>query len=400
MDDSPGAGHPGGELLRTLHSMAVARHERGDTALRLSPSSQAQEYNIPDDEAYSGNGLVLEPCENAKFDIRDLGPRRRDIGIGAYCDGTRSTYFLGHEGSYPLLYTENQAVVRYREMPTGYHASYLNVNPHQASLLAPFDLFTHRLQGLYRSLGLILTPYADLCWAADDGAQGLSLAERRRLNSRGWQLRGQRRARRLMERSEQKAALIAAALLRYQYPDGKRWLLKDGPLTQFDRHYLRAHRERLRQVIGCVKDHPVAFFGVKGELALASMQLGQRSVAFMPRPEKAAIAAQSDTSGSASDVSLLDHAYRPLVSWYLRVQAPSLGNPHLLSGVVRLDLPALPDWHTWVDALSWAVLDEFHALSSRPDKRYDVLAYGIHDCELYMRTQSLSSELLLAGLTL
>jgi hypothetical protein len=201
-----------------------------------------------------------------------------------------------------------------------------------------------------------------------------------------------------MEVTEQITALTAAGLLRHQYPDGARWLLKDGPLTQFHRSYLRrANCHRLRQVVGCVKDHPVPFFGAAGELALAKMSLGRRSVAFLPRPEKAARAAQAQAQAG---VSQLDQAYRPFVSWYLRVNVPTPGNAHLLSGVVRLDLPALPDWPRWVDALSWAVLDEFHGLSARPDERYDVLAFGIHDCELSMHAQRLRSELLLAGLNL
>jgi hypothetical protein len=87
-----------------------------------------------------------------------------------------------------------------------------------------------------------------------------------------------------------------------------------------------------------------------------------------------------------------------MVSWYLRVQASDPRNPNKLSGIIRLDIAATHDWQNWVDEISWAVLDEFYGISARPDPRYDVMPYGIYECEQFLKAQQISGELLLAQL--
>ena len=382
--------YPGLVILRRLRGLAVARHAKGDSRLHLTPNPEPQEFHgLPEDTGAEAAGLVLEPREGAPFQIRPLRPRKKRCGIGAFCDGTRATYSVGFEDVYPLLYTENAAAVRRRDPALGYHLSFYGLRRGHATLLAPFGLLQPAVRLPYERLGLCPTRYADLCWAGDSEESGLTPIEMRRLSSLDWQVRAQRRARRLMEISEQVATLAAARMLRAQSPDGSLWLLKDGSLFQFDRGYLR-QREPLRQVVACVKTHPVPFFGVAGERALARMRIGERSVAFLPRPPR------ERTSRQGSQEETLATSSRPMACWYLRVHESEPQQPNLLSGVVRLDIAAVDSWQDWVDPVSWAVLDEFHGLSARPDPRYDVMPYGIHECEQVLHSERLPGKLLLA----
>jgi hypothetical protein len=201
-----------------------------------------------------------------------------------------------------------------------------------------------------------------------------------------------------MERSEENTALAAGRLLRQDYPDGSKWLLRDGSLFQFSWPLL-TKAEPLRQIVGVVKSHPVPFFGIEGEAMLARMAVGDRSVAFLPSSTYSKL--KGSVAGKRIGTAILrvlTHSQRPVIAWYLRVREADLTHPGCYSGIVRLDIAATDDWQQWVDKVSWAVLDEFYGLSSLPDSRADVLAYGIHDCELSMSAGRLPGELLLATL--
>lgn len=392
----PGDQQDGVGILRLLRALAHARQARGDGRLLLSPDPEPQEYRFSDHdiEASEATGLVLEPKEGAPFETKPVWPRRNVVRIGGFCDGTRATHFLGFDDVYPLLYTENRAAVRLRDGRTGYHAAFRGIEHGQTTLLAPFKLLPPDVRLAYDRLGLIPTPHADLCWFGDENEESAAvphgMEEMRRFGSVVWQAHGRRRSRRLMEVSEQIVALAAAEVLHERGDGGEEWLLKDGSLFQFDRHLLKAHRNRLRRVVACVKTHPVPFFGVEGERLLAGMHVGERSVAFLPRPPKQA--------GGDHQPSRLEESPRPMACWYLRVREPTPGNPNRLSGVVRLDIAVVDGWPGWVDEVSWAVLDEYYGLSARPDPQHDVTAYGICECEHYLLSRRLPGNLLLAAL--
>jgi len=375
-------------LLRNLRALARARRKRGDTSLMLHPSPQPQEFfELPH---YLGTdvgqqGLVLEPQEGAEFGIVSLAPRQQQIRIGAFCDGIRSTYFVGHENAWPILYTRNAVAVRTRNVTTGYHTCFYDFLRQEATLLAPFGLFPPVIRGAYDALGLCRRRLADLTKAEGD-EYGLTPVEMERLSSQGWQGRAMRRARRLLDVGEQVVALAGVRTLRESESDGQTWLLKDGSLFQFDKKYLQA-REPLRQIVSTVKTHPVAFFGVNGERMISELKVGERSVAFLPRP-----------IDEAREHRRFKETPRPMVSWYLRVQQSLPRSPNLLSGIVRLDIAAVDDWQKVIDGVSWAVLDEFYGLSARPDPRSDVMPFSIYDCEQYLKAREIPGELLLAQL--
>ncbi len=377
--------------LRNLRAFAKARIARGDNRLVLSPVPTPQEQFEPPDEyvANLDQGLVLEPSVGSAFEARALSPRQGHSRIAAFCDGIRSTYYVGHEDLYPVLFARNMACVRIRRTDSGYHDAMPGMKRQQSTLLAPFGMMDPTIRTAYERFGLCPTRLSDLCWIRPDGdEQGITPSDMPRLGNLSWQVQARRRARHLMELSEQIVALAGAAILREQDATGSNWLLKDGSLFQFDRAYLK-ERDCLRQVVSSVKTHPVSFFGIPGERMIAALRVGERSVAFLPRPVAEAKRQPPRT--------LLDTA-RPMVSWYLRVHEQDPLSPSPLSGVIRLDIAATNDWQQWIDEVSWAVLDEFYNLSALPDPRYDVMPYGVFDAEQYMKAQEISGDLLLAQL--
>lgn len=380
------------DILTNLRALARARQARGDSRLVIQPSTESQEqFAPPDDFTSDGNqGLVLEPKADAPFEARPLAPRRGCARIEAFCDGTRSTYSVGFEDLFPLLYARNAAVVRARDSVSGYHTLMAPLQRDQSTLLAPLGLFSRPIRSAYEQLGLCPTRYADLCWtpAADDEI-GLRPQDTQAMGSQAWQGRGQRRARRLMERSEQIVTLAGASLLQDQAPDRTQWLYKDGSLFQFDKVYLQ-QPELLQNVVSGVKTHPISFFGVDGERTLARLAVGERSVAFLPRPRVSEDSHEKPVTLETTD--------RPIISWYLRVREPNTQSSNVLSGVIRLDIANTEGWQDWIDEVSWAVLDEFYGISAMPDPRYDVMPYGIYDCEQFLKAQQLPGELLLAQL--
>lgn len=158
-------------LLRNLRALARVRHTRGDTNLVLHPNPQPQEFfELPHDLETDTDqqGLVLEPQEGAEFGIVPLAPRQQRIRIGAFCDGTRKTYFVGHEGTLPILYTRNAAAIRTRDDSTGYHTHFHSLLRQEAMLLAPFGLFPPVIRGAYDALSLCRRRLADLTRAEGD----------------------------------------------------------------------------------------------------------------------------------------------------------------------------------------------------------------------------------------
>src|SRR6266487_4098899 len=307
------------DLLMGLRALANARQVRGDSKLVLNPDPLSFELSESPNE-FDGNavqGLVLEPHENAPFEMCSLAKRKHASCIEAFCDGTRSTYFVGYESDLPIIFTRNASVVRTRDKTTGYHTSLYNIQRHQAMLLAPFAQFTPSICLAYERLKLYSNRLADLCWTGLEEGYAPKPSEMETMGNLAWQRRARRRARLLLDLSEQFTSITGAQLLREQDPTGRSWLLKDGSLFQFKREYVR--------------------------------------------------------------------------------QANHHDANHM-SGVVRLDIAAIDGWRDCIDEVSWAVLDEFYGVSAMPDPRYDVMPYGIYDCEQFLKSRQLPGDLLLAQL--
>lgn len=95
-------------------------------------------------------------------------------------------------------------------------------------------------------------------------------------------------------------------------------------------------------------------------------------------------------TGERSSTIVIETRWRePVASWYLRLRAPGGHDP--LWGLVRVECP-LPMLHAGdgsadetVDRVSRWVLAEASPLAL-PDARWDTMAYGIRDCEVYLRS--------------
>lgn len=95
-------------------------------------------------------------------------------------------------------------------------------------------------------------------------------------------------------------------------------------------------------------------------------------------------------AGERSSVLVVETRWRPPVaSWYLRLRPPDGRDP--LWAIARLEYPlqalegAGAPVEAVADALSRAVLAEARPLAL-PDARWDTMAYGIRDCEAYLRS--------------
>jgi hypothetical protein len=380
----------GDNILQRLRRFAEQRKAQGDTALTVQPLVVSQEEFVPPEDADPGfiQGLVLEPRLHDPFALRPLAKRQATFRIHAFCDGIRSTYLIGYEETYPVLYTQFASAVRTRDERTGYHQLMNRLYHAQNLLLTPFSLFLPSIRTAYERHGLFHM-HSDLCVNLRDRETDEPLTPTgEHLRNHAWIHRGVRRARQLLDLSEQTLSLQAAHTLQevHTFPD--HWLLKDGSLAQFRQEYLQ-QCSPLQRIVCCVKTHPVPFFGRQGEQQLTTLPLGERSVAFLPR-----------TAWEAEQDATLDQVQRPMVSWYLRVQPPASYSTSLntLSGIVRLDITAVQNWTDLIDEISWAVLDEFADISSRPDERYHVMPYGIHECEQFLKAHQLPKDLLLAYL--
>ncbi|MEO7964346.1 MAG: hypothetical protein ABIT38_10630 [Gemmatimonadaceae bacterium] len=94
-------------------------------------------------------------------------------------------------------------------------------------------------------------------------------------------------------------------------------------------------------------------------------------------------------AGERSSVFVVHTKWRePVASWYLRLRDAKGREPLWALARIEASLPTLHDsGHTpdeWADEISCWVLTESSPLAL-PDSRWDTMAYGIRDCEVYLR---------------
>jgi hypothetical protein len=135
----------------------------------------------------------------------------------------------------------------------------------------------------------------------------------------------------------------------------------DGGLQRSDTLFASCH------AVGVVKSHRTLYVSGAALRTVMSLAAGHRSSVFV-----------------------VSAGWRPPVaSWYLRLRNPRGHEP--LWGLVRVEvsLAALQQLHhsadAWADAVSRGILAESAPLAL-PDARWDVMVYGIRDCEIYLRS--------------
>jgi hypothetical protein len=131
-------------------------------------------------------------------------------------------------------------------------------------------------------------------------------------------------------------------------------LYVDGAIRSF------GERARREIAVGVVKSHNTVYVAAAGVPVLARLRAGQRSTAV-----------RIDTRPGV-----------PVASWYLRLHPSGGGDP--FGGLVRVEIADSAFSTERADLVSRWILAERDPVAL-PDARWRVMAYGIRDCEEYLR---------------
>jgi hypothetical protein len=120
-----------------------------------------------------------------------------------------------------------------------------------------------------------------------------------------------------------------------------------------------AEAARSAQVIGVVKSHRTLYADEAALPLVLGLRVGERTTAMtVSSPRRNAVA-----------------------SWYLRLRDPASRSP--LFGLVRVEAALSDDITGRADLVSRWLLAERTPVSL-PDQRWDVMVYGIRECEQYL----------------
>lgn len=112
--------------------------------------------------------------------------------------------------------------------------------------------------------------------------------------------------------------------------------------------------------VGVIKSHRTLYADGAALDVVMSLRCGERSSVFTPSPNRR----------------------NPVMSWYLRLRDPR--GHDAMFGLVRVEASAGGDIASRANEVSRWVLGEASPLSL-PDSRWDRMAYGIRDCEQFLR---------------
>lgn len=117
---------------------------------------------------------------------------------------------------------------------------------------------------------------------------------------------------------------------------------------------------RSPHAVGVVKSHRTLYVAADGIGVVAGLREGERTTAFVVTSQRRIRVA----------------------SWYLRLRPPLTGDP--FAGIVRVEVCESGFTPTRANEVSAMVLAEREPVAL-PDARWRVMAYGIRDCEEYLR---------------
>jgi hypothetical protein len=149
---------------------------------------------------------------------------------------------------------------------------------------------------------------------------------------------------------------LELSLLEEWLADGDGPVLVDGGISGS----AVASRGEGRHAVGVVKSHRTLYVADDALPLVLGLRVGERTTAF----------------GIASA------RRHPVASWYLRLRDPGARSP--LFGLVRVEIPRGADLPARADEASRWILAERTPLAL-PDPRWDVMSYGVRDCELYLQ---------------
>lgn len=256
------------------------------------------------------------------------------VGIVAFLDGIQRSRVLAHHAGVPVVHGAVAAAIRLREgrRPTAWaeplrsHALYL-----------PEPLMDAGLVAALRESCAVVNSLADHDGAAplprhpsDLAARALTAVQRER------------------ERSEQALALDWTS-------ERAEPLLMDGGIAG------REEVARSPHVVGAVKSHRTLYVVGDAMDVILTLREGERTTA----------------------IALSSPRRTPVATWYLRLRDPGARGPFF--GLLRVEvaLESAETIRARADLVSRWLLAE-RAPVALPDARWDVMVYGIRECEQYL----------------
>lgn len=268
------------------------------------------------------------PIETATIEVRPV-PEAPEPGFVAFLDGIQRSRVLAHAGSVPLVHGAVAAAVRHRveRRPRTWEA------PIRSQLLyAPLRLLD---AAVVRALGERIA-LRDTGTDDDAGVQHPQEHTARALTA--------------VQRAREAAEL---ALIGDWVQRGPGPLLVDGGISG------SAEGAKCDRVVGVVKSHRTLYADAAALPLVLGLREGERTTA----------------------VHVSSPRRHPVASWYLRLRDAGGRGP--LFGLVRVEVAVGDALTARADRVSRWLLAE-RAPVALPDARWDVMVYGVRECEQYL----------------
>ncbi len=286
------------------------------------------------------------PVEGRAVRARPVPPAAApEDGFAAFLDGTQHSRVVGYVEGLPVVHGTVAAVVRVRRnrrLATWGRGPVVERRVYAPLAMLP-PAAREALGALARELGVPLVDTAEPRAGEDAPSAHPFAVSDRALNM-------------VKEDRERAEKVLAERWCRQEHEP----LFVDGGIQESE---LVA---RAACVAGVVKSHRTLYADGEDLRAVLALRRGERSTAFV-------VGAVRRTA---------------VASWYLRLRDPAGRDP--MWGLVRVEAAApdpaeAPDaFSARLDRLSRWVMAEAAPLSL-PDARWDKLAYGVHDCEQFLR---------------
>lgn len=278
------------------------------------------------------------PLEGTSIRVRGV-PGAPEVGFRAFLDGIQRSQVLAHLGGVPVVHGAVAAAIRQRE----------ERRPHTwgaprvvQALYAPRALLDAALlESLDARVGVVDTLAKDGTVTAGDPDEPPGARHPQELIAK---------ALTAVQRAREAAELALAA----------EWAARgDGPLLVDGGTSASAEASRSERLVGVVKSHRTLYADEATLPLLLGLREGERTTAM----------------------TLSSPRRHPVASWYLRLRDPIGRSP--LFGLVRLEAALADDITARADLVSRWLLAERTPVSL-PDQRWDVMVYGIRECEQYL----------------
>lgn len=255
-------------------------------------------------------------------------------GVVAFLDGVQRSTVIAHVGTVPVVHGAVASAIRIRR---DRRLSTWRAPSVDERLYAPLAALPAPIARALVERGHAVDPFA-----ADD----TPAAPRHPHECTARALTAVQRAREDLER-----ALLEAWVIEGEGP-----ILVDGGISGC----APAARGAGRVAIGVVKSHRTLYVGDDALATVLGLRAGERTTAF----------------------AIASARRHPVASWYLRLRDPGPRSP--LFGLVRVEIARGDDLTRRADDASRAILAE-RVPVALPDPRWDVMSYGVRDCEQYLQ---------------